>query len=167
MKSLYLFLFAFCLSFTASAQLPDGSIAPNFTTVDINGNTHTLYDYLNEGKVVVIDIFATWCPPCWNYHQSHALSDAYDLYGPAGTDQMMIFGVEGDNSTNSECLYNIPGCNSTTLGDWVTGVPYPLVEDSDITSLYQLPYWPIIYVIYPDRRVYEMGQAPLGGIEER
>jgi hypothetical protein len=36
---------------TASfAQLPDGSIAPDFTATDIDGVEHNLYDLLDEGK---------------------------------------------------------------------------------------------------------------------
>ena len=55
-------LFFGCL--TANAQLSSGSIAPNFIATDIDGNTHDLYSYLDQGKTVVIDVMATWCPPC-------------------------------------------------------------------------------------------------------
>lgn len=167
MKTLYTLLLSICFSFSLSAQLADGSIAPDFTVVDINGNSHTLYDYLDEGKVVIIDLFATWCGPCWGYHETHALGDAYDMYGPNGTDELMVFGIEGDGSTNSECLYGIAGCNSSTFGDWTEGVPYAIVENTLIPGLYDLAYWPTIYIIYPDRKVYEMGQAPLATIGDR
>ena len=43
----------------ATAQLPDGSIAPDFTTTDVNGNVHRLYDYLDDGYTVILDISAT------------------------------------------------------------------------------------------------------------
>ncbi len=38
------------LTFTASAQLPDGSIAPDFTITDLEGNVYNLYDILDEGN---------------------------------------------------------------------------------------------------------------------
>ena len=41
------------------SQLPDGTIAPDFTLVDINGTTHHLYDYLDSGKTVFIEFSGT------------------------------------------------------------------------------------------------------------
>ncbi len=134
------------------AQLAVGSIAPNWTLTDIDGNSHTLYDYLNQGKTVVIDFSTTWCNPCWNYHQSHALKDLYNNYGPSGTDEMMVFWIESDLATDSTDLH---GTGNNTQGDWVTGTPYPIIDLTELSIIedYQIIGWPLIYIICPDRIV--------------
>lgn len=39
-----------------------GSAAPEFTAYDMSGRPVRLSDY--KGKVVLVNVWATWCPPC-------------------------------------------------------------------------------------------------------
>ena len=160
MKRLFtLFLACTLCSLTSFAQLPDGSIAPDFTGTDIDGNTHNLYDLLDAGKTVILDVSATWCGPCWSYHQTHALEDVYENYGPNGTDEMMVLWVEGDAGTNVACIYNTDDCVGGTQGDWTDGTSFPIIDDASIATAYQIGYYPTIYMICPSRTVTEVGQA--------
>ena len=156
MKKLFtILIFALSLT-TAQAQMADGSTAPDWTLTDINGNTHNLYNMLDSGYVVYLDFSATWCPPCWSYHQSHAFRDLYNNYGPGTADnKVRVFMVEGDASTNSA---DLAGTGSNTQGDWISGVPYPIIDDASITSLYQIGYWPTIYKVCPSKIITEIGQ---------
>ena len=83
MKQFFSLMAAAMISFGAFAQLPDGSIAPDFTATDINGVEHNLYSYLDSGYQVILDFSATWCGPCWSYHTSGVFSDLIAAYGPA------------------------------------------------------------------------------------
>ncbi len=156
MKKVLLALVAAFTVTIASAQLPSGSICPDFTGTDLDGNTWNLYDLLDQGYVVVIDVSATWCGPCWGYHNSGALETLHEMYGPDGTNEVRVFFVEGDGSTTNA---DLNGTGGNTQGDWVEGTGYPIIDDSDIADLLQIAYFPTIYTVCPSRIITETGQA--------
>ncbi len=166
MKQLYLLLFTLLFGLStpnilANPVLPlnDNAIAPNFTVTDINGVSHTLYDYLDQGKMVILDFSATWCPPCWAYHQAHILADIYNAYGPNGTNEVMVLFIEADASTPLSALYG----TGNTQGDWVTGTPYPIINDASLNGDYAISYFPTLYAVCSDRKIYEAGQTSISG----
>jgi len=147
---------------TANAQLPSGSIAPDWTLSDINGNSHNLYNLLDNGYTVIIDMNATWCPPCWSYHQSGELEDLWVNHGPAGqpgvsagtTDDVYVFMVESDGSTNAA---DLAGTGTNTAGNWITGTDFPIIDDASLASPYALAYYPTIYSVCANRQLTEVG----------
>jgi hypothetical protein len=168
---------------SASAQLTAGSFAPNFTVTAYqpwlasageNGNgTYTLYDYLDAGYTVFLDVSATWCGPCWNYHLGGALDDVYINHGPTGypgvsantTDDVMVIWIEGDGTTADATMLDGNG----TIGNWIEPnatlgqVQFPMANPASapanqINDDYAIGFFPTIYRICPNRIVEEVGQ---------
>ncbi len=72
----------------------------------------------------------------------------------------MVFFVEGDKATTNAQLNG----TGTTQGNWVTGTPYPIFNPVDpqcsqFNKDYNIQFFPTIYMICPDKIVYEIGQA--------
>ena len=67
-----------------------GSIAKDFTTIDINGNTLSLSDY--KGKYVLLDFWASWCVPC--RHGNPHLKELYAKYKNKGIE---FIGIADDD----------------------------------------------------------------------
>jgi len=141
--------------FTAQAQLANGSIAPDFTGTDLDGNVHTLSEYLAQGKTVILDISATWCGPCWLYHETNALADLYESYGMGGSEEVIVLFIEGDPQTNNNNLHGISGPRATQ-GNWIEHSPYPIIDDASIADLYEIEYFPTIYRICPNGIINEI-----------
>lgn len=55
-------LAAFQTTYANGATLAQGCLSPDFSMTSIDGKEYTLADF--KGKVVYIDIWATWCAPC-------------------------------------------------------------------------------------------------------
>ena len=173
---------------SANAQLAPGSVAPNFTISayqpwlaaagTTNNGSYTLYDYLDQGYTVILDVSATWCGPCWNYHLTGALEDLYTAHGPAGapgvsastTDDVMVIWIEGDGTTADATMLDGNGA----IGNWIepaagTQIQFPMANPvsasaTQINNDYNIAYFPTIYRICPNRIITEIGQATAANI---
>jgi thiol-disulfide isomerase/thioredoxin len=76
------------------AAAADRKPAPDFTLTDLNGKVQQLSSY--QGKVVVLNFWATWCPECQIEIPS---LDAFEKqYGPRG---VVVLSVSMDKSESA------------------------------------------------------------------
>lgn len=167
-KALVLFLLVVFQTNFSYCQLVDGSTAPDFTFTDLNGNTQSLYAYLNAGKYVAIDVSATWCHPCWLYHETGSFDSLYMLHDVPGDNTWKVLFLEGDGSTT---LADLQGTGTSTQGDWVTGSQYPIMNPTGVTlndfiSSYNNTAFPTLYLICPNKKVYQdtLNKYPRGSV---
>ncbi len=73
-------------------QLP---LAPDFTLRSLDGERFTLSSL--QGKVVLLNFWATWCPPC--RREIPDLNRIYDTYKDRG---VVILGVSWDELSNEQ-----------------------------------------------------------------
>jgi Secretion system C-terminal sorting domain len=157
----------FCMA-TAQAQLSDGHKAADFTVTSLNGaQTINLYSWLDSGYYVYLDVSATWCGPCWNFHNSHALKDLWTTYGPGtATNNVRVIYVEGDANTTDD---DMNGLTTGSQGNWMTGATYPMCNPpsasaTSINNNYEIGYFPTLYVICPgNKTVKELSPSATGG----
>jgi peroxiredoxin len=69
-----------------------GAIAPDFTLVSLDGNSVRLSDF--HGKPVILNFWATWCPPC--REEMPALEEIWQQYD-AG--DVVVLGIDQGEST--------------------------------------------------------------------
>lgn len=179
---------ALLASATVNAQLPANSFGQDFTVTAYqswlsaagmnNNGTYTLYDYLDQGYTVFVDVSATWCGPCWNYHNTGALEDLYMNHGPAGqpgvsgttTDNVMVIWLDGDGTTADATMLD----GSGSIGNWIeptvgNQIQFPMANPISATATqinndYAIGYFPTIYKICPNRLVTEVGQLDAAGL---
>ncbi len=152
-RKLYLtFLLGLFATISLQAQLQPGAWATPFTMTDINGDEQRLYDHLAEGKPVVMVISAAWCAPCWSLHTSGVLEEIYETYGPEGSDEIMIYFIEGDPGTS---YAQLAGQLGPSQGNWVEGTPFPMIDVDNflLPAAYGLQAFPTVVMICPDMRV--------------
>jgi peroxiredoxin len=110
-----------------------GSPAPAFSLKTIDGRTVTLDSF--RGKTLVVNVWATWCPPC-----RQEMPDLMTSYGKLAPNGVEFLGVDTTEVASIVQAYAI-----------AKGVPYPLAIDSDkaFESAYDVQYFPTTYVIDP------------------
>lgn len=141
----------------AQAQLDNVPVPGGIVLTDIDGNVWDIDALMDEGYVVVLDVFATWCPPCLALAESKVLDDVWHDFGPDGADKVIVLSIEADPSTPTSDLY---GPSSSSLTDWSSIIGNPLIDDPSMVSTLGIGFWPTLYVCCPtDGKIYNLAFA--------
>jgi len=122
------------------AALPNPVPAPEFSLQDMEGKTHTLSDY--QGKAVILNFWATWCPPCreempsmqraWEQVRAEGIAM---LAVNVGESEDKVFAFLADYPVNFPILFDK---DSSAMKNWpVKGLPTTLVLDPQGRIVYR------------------------------
>ncbi|MDH4162520.1 MAG: TlpA family protein disulfide reductase [Nitrospirota bacterium] len=123
------------------------SAAPDFTLKDLAGKAVHLGDL--KGKVVLVEFWATWCPPCReSIPGMERLHKAYQGKG------LVVLGVSMDTS----------GLDEIRSFAKEFGISYPVLRgDDEVAAKYMVRAIPMVYIVNKDGMI---AKQYLGGAEE-
>lgn len=119
---------------SSSPSPREGFLAPDFTLDTLDGGKVTLSDL--RGKIVVVNIWATWCPPC--RAETPALKNSYEQYKDSG---VVILGVD---VTNQDLISDV----DAFVQEFSLTYPILLDRDGSVSNiLYQIKGLPSTFFI--------------------
>ena len=122
-----------------SSAVEQGEPAPDFSLSTIDGDTVSLSDF--KCKVIILDFFASWCPPC-----REEIPDFVDLQKRYGSKGFTMIGVSLVSQKDSKSFASRMGIN------------YPvLVDNGKVSALYgPVRSIPTTFVIGRDFKIAKM-----------
>lgn len=136
---------------TVTEELPIGNKignqAPQLELYDLEGELHQLTD--ERGKIVIVNFWATWCPPCRD--EMPDLQRFYEDYAP----DVAVLGV---NITKAET--GIQAVRSFTEQIGIT-FPVLLDEAGDAINAYRVASYPSTFVLDQEGVIREIFRGPV------
>lgn len=118
---------------SATGPAGEGKSAPSFSLKDLSGKDVQLSDY--AGKVVLVNFWATWCPPCREEIPSMVRLNSMMAGKPF---QMLAISIDEGGKKDIEAFFASAGVTLPALTDpdssvarkyGITGVPETFVVD--------------------------------------
>lgn len=126
-----------------------GSEAPDFAYPTLDGDTVALADH--EGKVVLVNVWATWCAPC-----RREMPSMERLYRKLEGEDLEILAVSIDARRGETDAYGRPGGDLREFAESLD-LTFPILHDvrGRIQRSYQTTGVPESFVVGRDGRIYK------------
>ena len=118
-------------------ELEKKPLAPDFSLQDVDGKTHKLSDY--RGKVVMINFWATWCPPC--RFELPSMQRAYEKLKEQGVEFLAV-----NLGEDADTIF-------TFTADYPVTFPLLMDIDSSVSDKYPVVGLPTTYFVAPNGRL--------------
>ncbi len=110
-----------------------GRKAPSFRLVDLNGKKVGLSDF--EGKVVIIEFWATWCPPC-----RESMPETEKLFQKYKDKDVVVLGISIDEKGGMERV-------KAFIQEYNITYPILMDDNGDVGRLYGVMSIPVTYIL--------------------
>lgn len=127
-----------------------GEKAPDFTLTDLDGKTVKLSDF--SGKAIILDFFASWCPPC--REEVPGFIELQKSYGPRG---LSVIGISLVSLREAKEFAAKFGINYPVLiDDGKAGIAYGPIRSIPTTFVISKDFKIVkIYIGYKPKEVFE------------
>lgn len=130
---------------TTSGQIPaprQGFLAPDFSLTTLNGETLTLSEL--RGRPVLINFWASWCPPC--KAEMPAMQAVYDEYAAQGLVVLAVNATGQDNLDDAKAF----------IAEYGLTFPVPLDVKNEVARAYEVSSLPTSFFVRPDGIIEEV-----------
>ena len=132
--------------------LPFSGYAADFSLEDMQGKTHHLVDY--RGKWVLVNFWATWCPPCLN-----EIPELSSLHNAHKDSDLVVIGIAMDSGSTRK-VANFAEAH---------GISYPIVLGNRkiAAQIGELEVLPTSYLYAPngEQASYQVGEVTRESVE--
>ena len=137
-----IFIVTVALTQASAAQQPGEGLtalserlaAPDFELTDIDGNSFRLSDH--AGHVVVVNFWATWCPPC--REEMPSMQRAWEKLREEG---VLMVGIDVGEDEDTIFLFS---------ADYPVEFPLLMDSDSSVTAQWSVRGLPTTYIVDPE-----------------